>query len=627
MALQPPSLLDVGVLPPTNASGLAALAGSTQVPDGDPYQRFENMLVLSGSWQPQPLLSEYNNFLLGNVTNSSNPNDIIFTKCRHPNALPLLAIGGLILALWTVEFWYIVSSWLSSWLSPAESELAAKEIESQAARGRAGSSLGAGSTDIESDTVTGKKQESDESSHDSDDTRDQDAPEEHLTWITVGIWIMTGLNGIVNDTCFSILAPFLPGEARLVGLTQSSVGFVYAVQPLGVFLASLFLPWLMHIGFCDAYSLLRRAALASATGMALMGITESVPALSANGTSFGLWLGCLRFTNGVAVAVVEIGVESIQMMILPRRYVGLAAGIQAALRFVAVAGGLPFGGYLYELGCWVAPFMVTSSVLCALHLVQLFVLGRHAPKRMHVTKKVSPLELLKIWDVLTCMLPSLVTNFVMAYLEPAWQPFLGSRMKMTPGSVGSFMMCGFIVNVVAMLISGATIPFLSATVLLFVGTFLQAPGLLLTGPSPLLMQAGVPQTPTVVLIGTVLFFGGLGLQVPSLTIIILMVYERAGYSQKQVAGLSSALFVGISALGNTLGPPIGGALIDQFGFEQTVSASAIVFIVLVILPTGYVSYKYRAWPEKGCLARPSSQGKPRSQSAENTDESASAPTG
>ena len=89
-------------------------------------------------------------------------------------------------------------------------------------------------------------------------------------------------------------------------------------------------------------------------------------------------------------------------------------------------------------------------------------------------------------------------------------------------------------------------------------------GLLLIGPCPLL-RAHVPQTEVAVLLGTMITFGGVGLAVPALTPMALEVYEKHGYTQRQVAGVSAALFTGLINVANIGGPLLGGTLKEASG--------------------------------------------------------------
>ena len=52
----------------------------------------------------------------------------------------------------------------------------------------------------------------------------------------------------------------------------------------------------------------------------------------------------------------------------------------------------------------------------------------------------------------------------------------------------------------------------------------------------------MPQTQGIVLMGAMISYAGVAFFVPAMVPLALEVFERAGYKQKQVAGVSSAMF-------------------------------------------------------------------------------------
>ena len=179
------------------------------------------------------------------------------------------------------------------------------------------------------------------------------------------------------------------------------------------------------------------------------------------------------------------------------------------------------------------------------------------------------------------------------------------------------MSWGVVINIVAMVSSGLAIQVLSASVLLFIGGCMEIPGLLLMGPSPWLEAMGVHRSLSTVTGGMLLFYGGLGVQMPAMNVVVLQIYERAGFTQKQVAGVSSALFAAISAAGNVLGPPIGGWITDISSFPVTAMVCGVSFVPLVVVPMAIVAVKYYKPPEVGCLARPTAKPEPEERAEES----------
>jgi MFS family permease len=86
--------------------------------------------------------------------------------------------------------------------------------------------------------------------------------------------------------------------------------------------------------------------------------------------------------------------------------------------------------------------------------------------------------------------------------------------------------------------------------------------------------------------------------------IALDIFERAGYSQKQVAGASAAMFTIVICAGNAIGPPLGGFLIDSFGgLPQTTTAYFVVSAAIAVPLTFLLVLKYAKRPERGCASK------------------------
>lgn len=112
----------------------------------------------------------------------------------------------------------------------------------------------------------------------------------------------------------------------------------------------------------------------------------------------------------------------------------------------------------------------------------------------------------------------------------------------------------------------------------------------------------VPQTQAVVLAGFMLSNAGIAIFVPCMTPFALEVFERQGYTQKQVAGASSAMFSMIVCTANFLGPPIGGLMIDHLG---GVPPTTTIYATAVIAISSLALFRIRPYakPRSKLLAR------------------------
>ena len=94
------------------------------------------------------------------------------------------------------------------------------------------------------------------------------------------------------------------------------------------------------------------------------------------------------------------------------------------------------------------------------------------------------------------------------------------------------------------------------------------------------------------------------MQVPATVPIALDIFEANGYSQKQVAGASAAMFSIVICSGNAMGPPLGGLLIQLTGGLPMTATIYFCLAAAIAVPlNGVLVLKYGKRPSQGCAAR------------------------
>ena len=103
--------------------------------------------------------------------------------------------------------------------------------------------------------------------------------------------------------------------------------------------------------------------------------------------------------------------------------------------------------------------------------------------------------------------------------------------------------------------------------------------------------------------------------------IALDIFEAHGYSQKQVAGASAAMFSIVICSGNAMGPPLGGILIQALdGLPSTATAYFCLCMGVAVPLNGLLVYKYAKRPEKGCAARTQAPSEEEAAAAKKFDD-------
>ena len=94
-----------------------------------------------------------------------------------------------------------------------------------------------------------------------------------------------------------------------------------------------------------------------------------------------------------------------------------------------------------------------------------------------------------------------------------------------------------------------------------------------------------------------------GAAVPALTPMALEVYAHAGYTQRQVAGVSAALFTALVNLANIAGPLLGGALkASDGGLPLATTLYGLVGGGVSAVCCARLMCMYARRPDQGCLA-------------------------
>ena len=425
-------------------------------------------------------------------------------------------------------------------------------------------------------------------SDDSDSAEDPDEAPETIDFNGFMIIGFTIVPALVGDLYFTMMAPFLPGVAHLRGLSSAVVGFIFACQPLGSIFTAPIVPWALKQPWGDPYVLLRRSTAGTALAVSITGLLGKIPMDTGSGgvAAFLIIICLMRFTQGVCVTIMEVCNSSISLMLLPKDYVGPAQGIITATRIFGVICGPVLGGFLYQAGCWALPFTVGGALLFVAVVFLMVGLGRRAPKKLRPNKDsmMSMGQLLGVRDVAWLALPMVMVCMETSLMEPAWQSFLGRPpFHMAPQAIGAFLFYAIVMYMAVLVFGGICIGVLGPAVQYLFGALLSGVGLLFLGPSPLFNNT-VPTTEGIVLMGAMINYAGVAFFVPAMVPLALQVFERAGFKQKQVAGVTSSILTLLICSANFVGPPLGGFMIDQFGgvpVTTTVYAIAVVLITSV----------------------------------------------
>ena len=425
---------------------------------------------------------------------------------------------------------------------------------------------------------------------------------------TAGVLIIafTVVPALVGDLYFTMLAPFLPGVCHQRGLSNAIVGLIFACQPLGSIFIAPVVPWMLRQPWGDPYWLLRTATSIACIAVATQGMLGLVPldSILLHTMVFVPVMLICRVAQGVCVTIMEVSNSSISLMLLPKKHVGMAQGIIMATRVLGVILGPVIGGFLYQAGCWSMPFIVGGYLELTAIFCLMAGLGQRAPEKVKPgPDAMSTWELAQIPDTWFIALPMFMVCMETSLMEPAWQPFLGRRpFSLAPAEIGGFLNNAVIVYMIFLVVAGMCVNTLGPAVQYLFGAILSGVGLFFIGPSPLLNGA-VPQNRGIVLMGAMVSYTGVAFFVPAIIPLCLEVFSRAGFGQKQVAGVCSSLMTLIICSANFIGPPLGGVLIDQLGGVPLTTTCYSFGVLIVSLIAIAPLCKYAKRLDAECVER------------------------
>ncbi|XP_003739013.3 MFS-type transporter SLC18B1 [Galendromus occidentalis] len=278
---------------------------------------------------------------------------------------------------------------------------------------------------------------------------------------------------------------------------------------------------------------------------------------------------------GFFMAYVIIGVETpeINHIIIP---------LLETCYGVAVVIGPAISGILYDIGGFPVPFLVIGGSLLTLAIVGIFAFPSSLPRNDEDGDE-NEMKLSSAWQfpIVVNVLCSLNTFALISFNEATLALRLYNKFGMTAGESGAVFL--FVGGFYAL--SGLASGFMSKKVsepryFTALGQFTLVVAMILQAP-----LLNFEQTTTHVYIAQIMLGLGSG---PAYVCSYLqsLRYLGDGKETKETYAVLSAIFTPVTALGGTIGPLVGGILLDFFSYEQVVlvytTLSALSFITLVI---------------------------------------------
>ncbi|GLG93155.1 Vesicular acetylcholine transporter [Gryllus bimaculatus] len=388
---------------------------------------------------------------------------------------------------------------------------------------------------------------------------------------------------VVDFTSFcsmSVMAPFFPKEAASKGMSDTLSGFVFGFYALIMFLSSpLFGKILPRVG---AKFLLMSGMFVAGGCNIIFGTLAHIESLEI----FTLYCFMVRGMEALGASAYATASYVFVVDIFPDN-IGSVLGILETFVGLGMSIGPAFGGFLYSIGGFELPFYTLGVLMVLIVPINFCLLP--AGDASSLNKSSGSLsQLLRLPSVIIISMVIVVASNTWGFLDPTLEPHL-REFHLTPEKVGLiFLLFSALYGIFSPLWGWLADRVNNHWAMLTVGLFICSIGLLLLGPSPLLP-----------FLHNTLWLNLVALSILGVAVALTLLPTFQGVldsaldggcsdeigTYSMVAGVWSCMY----SLGEVIGPLLGGALMDKYGFPLCSTVMAGLCFLLSVITLLYFS--------------------------------------
>ncbi|XP_035430098.1 MFS-type transporter SLC18B1 [Spodoptera frugiperda] len=381
----------------------------------------------------------------------------------------------------------------------------------------------------------------------------------------------------------SVMAPFFPREAAAKGLSETMCGIVFSFYAVVMFLTSpLFGKFLPTVG----------AKFLFTGGMFVAGacnVLFGTLALIEDAQMFTILcfvvrgmeaLGASAYSTASYVFVVNTFPDSI----------GSVLGILETFIGLGMSVGPAIGGLLYTIGGFGLPFY-TLGVIMVLTVPINFFLLTDCEEYVSGSKTASIIALFKIPSIIITGLVIVIVSNTWAFLDPTLEPHL-RQFGLSTEQIGLiFLLFSSLYGIFSPIWGWVADRVHNHWCMMVWGLFLSSAGLLLLGPCPFI--PGLPRDLWLDLVALSILGMSVALTLlPTFQgVLTSSIYEggcpEALTTYSAVAGVWSCCY----SLGEVLGPALGGALTERYGFPLCATLCAAGCFTMAVVTLTFFSLR------------------------------------
>ncbi|XP_064597183.1 MFS-type transporter SLC18B1-like [Liolophura sinensis] len=388
------------------------------------------------------------------------------------------------------------------------------------------------------------------------------------------------LSDFLTSCCLSLLAPFFPQEAHNKNISDSISGWIFGVYSLTQFVfAPICGKLLPTIGGRFMYL---SGGFWSGACTILFGFLQYVPVDNDGGTAFIALCFSLRIVLAIGCAALQTAGYAFSFNEFPNS-VATVFGIMEVFVGLGFMAGPALGGLLYEVGGFYLPFVVVGGlILASVPINYCFI-----PELEEVDEgegEGSVMNLLKMPSIVVMNIVVVVGSVIWSILDPTLAPRL-NEFSLSPSIVGLiFLLMSAFYALTAPLWGRMADKMKDNKLLLIPGFIFSAISLLLLGPSPIFGLGSDYNQLWLNVVSLCLLGISCSLAIIPSFDVFLDLAETVGFEENvNTYGVVAGLWSSMNALGDFIGPSIGGVLLTSVGFQLCMTYTALACAVVVVL--------------------------------------------
>ncbi|XP_013148507.1 PREDICTED: MFS-type transporter SLC18B1-like [Papilio polytes] len=381
----------------------------------------------------------------------------------------------------------------------------------------------------------------------------------------------------------SIMAPFFPREANAKGLSDTMCGMVFSFYAVVMFLTSplfgkflpamgakfMFIAGMFVAGACNVLFGTLVMVQDSSTFTILCFVVRGMEALGAS-----------AYSTASYVFVVNAFPDSI----------GTVLGILETFVGLGMSVGPAIGGLLYSIGGFGVPFYSLGVVMVLTVPINFFLLS-DCEEYVSGSKTASIIRLFKIPSIIITGLVIVIVSNTWAFLDPTLEPHL-RQFGLSTEQIGLiFLLFSSLYGIFSPIWGWVADRVHNHWCMMVWGLFLSTIGLLLLGPCPFIPGLSRDLWLDLVALSILGISVALTLLPTFQGVLTSSIFEggcpEALATYSAVAGVWSCCY----SLGEVLGPALGGALAQRYGFPLCATLCAAACFVMAIVTLTFFSLR------------------------------------